>query len=314
MASSAFSAFAVGFDPLRDKSYRKTALGRSVVDFLAWKRVGKAAERTLETYEWVLSRLCLMFPKLGVEEIEIGELVHVAASFPEASRRERLAVYRSFFKWAVRMRIRPDNPCDMLPTIARRQVRIEIFEDAEIARLCGLPLVDGLLFQILFDCGLRKEEACRLQLLNFRSDPAPGEVDVFGKGDKWRTLPQSLTLSQRLYDLVLLEGLEREDYLWYTTWRNQHTSSHHRKRQISASTFDRWYSGCLETAGVRYRNQHVTRHTFATRYLRRGGTMHHLSDAMGHVSIATTDHYYKHFNTRDLHREWALVFGPEEEV
>jgi len=72
LSSSVFSAFAVGFDPLRDKSYRKTALGRSVVDFLAWKRVGKAAERTLETYEWVLSRLCLMFPKLGVRELAFG--------------------------------------------------------------------------------------------------------------------------------------------------------------------------------------------------------------------------------------------------
>ena len=74
------------FDPLRDKSYAKTALGRSVVDFLAWKRIGKAPNTTLDTYEWVLSRGCLMFPKLDARTFSVFELMHIAASFPDASR------------------------------------------------------------------------------------------------------------------------------------------------------------------------------------------------------------------------------------
>jgi hypothetical protein len=38
----------VQFEPLRDKRYQQTRLGRDVVDFLAWMELGGAASRTLE--------------------------------------------------------------------------------------------------------------------------------------------------------------------------------------------------------------------------------------------------------------------------
>jgi hypothetical protein len=50
---------AVGYDPLRDKRYRQTRLGRDVVDFLAWKELEGAASRTLDQYERDFSRGCL---------------------------------------------------------------------------------------------------------------------------------------------------------------------------------------------------------------------------------------------------------------
>jgi hypothetical protein len=41
----------VGFDPLRDKTYQSTRLGRDVADFLAWLELGGARPRTLDQYE-----------------------------------------------------------------------------------------------------------------------------------------------------------------------------------------------------------------------------------------------------------------------
>jgi len=49
--------------PLRDKSYQLTGLGAAVTDFLAWKRVNGAAERTLDQYERDLARGCLLYPE-----------------------------------------------------------------------------------------------------------------------------------------------------------------------------------------------------------------------------------------------------------
>ena len=46
-----------------------------------------------------------------------------------------------------------------------------------------------------------------------------------------------------------------------------------RVKPIGEGTFHRWWERCLDAAGVRYRNAHVARHTFATRWLRRGGRM-----------------------------------------
>jgi integrase len=80
---------------------------------------------------------------------------------------------------------------------------------------------------------------------------------------------------------------------------------------IADGTFHRWWCRCIEAAGVRYRNPHVTRHTFATNWLRRGGRLETLSLVMGHASIRTTFDLYGHLDTRDAEADLAIVFGGE---
>ena len=115
--SSQTAVIGLLFDPLRDKSYQATRSGRSVVDFLTWKRIGQAAERTLDQYERDLARGCLMFPHVGLEQWTDRELLHVAASFKDKERRVRMASYRAWFKWGIRTRRIRENPCDFLPDI-----------------------------------------------------------------------------------------------------------------------------------------------------------------------------------------------------
>ena len=81
----------VQFDPVRDKRYQSTRLGRDVVDFLAWLELGGAASRTLDQYERDLSRGALMFPNHSISEWTDAELLHVAKSFKPAERRVRVA-------------------------------------------------------------------------------------------------------------------------------------------------------------------------------------------------------------------------------
>jgi integrase len=85
-----------------------------------------------------------------------------------------------------------------------------------------------------------------------------------------------------------------------------------RSKPIGEGTFHRWWARCLEAASVRYRNPHVARHTFATRWLKRGGRMETLSKAMGHASIATTVDLYGHLDLSDIARHLALVEGSGE--
>src|SRR5262245_32394862 len=44
---------------MRDKTYQTTPLGRDVVAYLAWKRLSRAAPRTLDQYERDLRLICL---------------------------------------------------------------------------------------------------------------------------------------------------------------------------------------------------------------------------------------------------------------
>jgi integrase len=78
---------------------------------------------------------------------------------------------------------------------------------------------------------------------------------------------------------------------------------------VGEGTFARWYTDCLDRAGVRYRNPHTTRHTFATNWLRQGGRLETLSMILGHASIRTTFDEYAHLDTRDVLADLQLIEG-----
>jgi integrase len=302
-------ASSVSFDPLKDKTYRDTALGRDVVDFLAWMELGDARPRTLDQYERDLARGCLMFPTKPLEEWEGADLLHVAKSFKPAERRVRVAAYRSFFRWARQMRRITVNPTDELPRMKQRGQKVkDVFSDEEIAVLEQLPLRDGALMQILFDVGLRKGEARHMRLAHFRVDRSEFAV-LDGKGGKDRVVSAMTHTVARLNELALFEGLNPPDFLWYATFANAQASKIRRTLPVGEGTFDRWWRRCLTDAGVRYRNPHTTRHTFATRWLRRGGRLETLSLAMGHESIRTTFDLYGHLDTRDMAADLLLIEG-----
>lgn len=300
----------VEYDPLRDKSYQQTRLGPSVADFLAWKETGGAAESTLDQYERDLARGCLMYPKTPLEDFTDSQMLQVARAFRPGERRVRVAAWSSFFRWACKTRRITANPCDALPEFKQQGQKVyDIFSEEEIAVLCDLPVRDGALMQLLIDGGLRKGEARNFKFTHLRTAGERNLLAILdGKGKKDREVPASLAVSQRLAELALVDGLNPKDQLWYGMVKTPQTSKITRHRVIAEGTFHRWWERCLDEAGVRYRNPHMTRHTFATRYLRRGGTLERLSKLMGHASIKTTFDLYAHLATEDLFEEFDRVF------
>ena len=57
---------------------------------------------------------------------------------------------------------------------------------------------------------------------------------------------------------------------------------------------------CLEI-DIRPIRFHDLRHTFATRYLAKGGDITHLSLILGHSSVKITQDIYVHLNHKDLY-------------
>lgn len=305
------------YDPLRDKSYQSTRLGPSIIDFLAWAKSGGMMASTLDQYERDLARGALLYPQTTLEDFTDSQMLQVSVQFQDAERSSRVAAWRSFFRWANKTRKRSSNPCDALPDYRRpKQKHIEIFSPEEIEVLCDLSLRDGALMQILFDSGIRKSEARNLKLQHVTD----GHVIVLsGKGNKDRKVPASETLVRRVNELALLDGIAPSDFLWYAMKKTPQTQTQIiRARAVAEGTFHRWWERCTADAGVRYvprsrtnpgrGNPHVTRHTFATRYLRNGGTLERLSKAMGHSSIQITFDLYAHLDTRDIADEFERVF------
>lgn len=301
----------VAFDPLRDKSYQHTRLGGSVVDFLAWKELGGAAERTLDQYERDLARGCLMFPDTSLEQFGDTEMLHVARSFKSGERRVRCAAWRSFFKWALRTRRVTVNPTDVLPDMPQGPKKVfDTFSEAESTLLRSLPVRDGALFEIMFGAGPRKGDCRNQRLRDWRPDAAPEHpygLLVFreGKGGKDRQVPATEAIARRISELTILDGLRPNDFLWYT--RPGGGSKIARDAPIGDTSFDTWWRRCLADAGVRYRNPHLTRHTFATRYLRGRGRLETLQLILGHESIQTTSDLYGHLDMRDVAADLGLL-------
>lgn len=291
-------------DPLRDIRHRDARLARDQADWLAWLELGGLRSRTLRDYEWATARLLRAYPDKELEQITASDIAHVLRSFPPAGRRTKKAAYDSFFKWARKTRRLHDNPMDELPTIARTPQRtIEVFTDTEIQALTSLGENDGDLFLVLFDTGLRRGEARALQTRDCHlSDQVLTVRD--GKGGKDRLVPMTDRLVQRLADWFLLDALRSTDHLWPTRPGGYYLQ---RRKPMGDTSFIAWYSRGIENAGVRYRNPHVTRHTYATRWLRSGGRLETLSRAMGHASIRTTADLYAHLDMTDMARDLQLV-------
>lgn len=299
------------YDPLKDKSYRNTALGPAVADFLAWKELGGARPSTIDTYERSLSRGCLMFPQTSLSEFSDSQMLHLAKSFSPGSRRTRVVAWQSFFKWAIKTRQITLNPCDPLPAFRMPAQKVyDLFSQAEITALCGLPVRDGALMTLMFGTGARKGDCSVLQYKHWRADAtpeAPYGVLVFldGKGGKDRQIPATEPVARALSELAILDGLKDDDYLWYK--RPGGRSAITRTTPMLHAGFDRWWNKCLAEAGVRYRNPHLTRHTFATSFLRGRGRLETLQLMLGHGSIKITADMYGHLDMRDVAVDLGLV-------
>lgn len=324
------AVFGVGYDPLREARHPGARAAREQADWLLWLELGGLSPRTVADYEKATSVALRLFPTTAFSEFTDGDLIHVAKQFPPAGRRSRMAAYANWFDWGYRTRRINENPYLRLPRMKRGKQRyIETFSDGEIERFYSLPVIDASLMVILIEAGIRKAEARNMRVSDFKPDaytdaPFGRLVVLGGKGDKDRVIPATRRLKEAIEELKLFEGLARSDFFWYT--RNAGATYSHvkRERPMGESSFVKWWAAVTDAAGVEYiprnpkkgvagrGNPHTTRHTFATRWLRRGGRLETLSMVMGHSSIRTTFDLYGHLDTRDVARDLAAIQAFDE--
>ncbi len=301
----------VEFDVLRDSRHREAKSARDQADWLAWLELGGIRPRTLYDYEWATARAMRMFPSKTLAEFTDGDLLHVFKTFPEGGRRERVAAYRSWFKWAVQTRRIERSPMELLPSIRRRpQPKIDTFTEAEVEALLGLDIVDAAPLAVLLEAGLRKGEARHLQLRHCALETSRLIV-LNGKGGRDRVIPMTTRLRSLLADLALVEGMEQSGYIFYAVRANAVATRRTRHKPVGEGTFARWWRTVLKRAGVRYRKPHTARHTYATNWRRRGLGIDEIQLLLGHASIRTTSDLYVHTQVEDVARHIALIEAAE---
>ncbi|MCR4338804.1 MAG: tyrosine-type recombinase/integrase [Gemmatimonadaceae bacterium] len=304
-----------------NRSYLATRLGADVQEYLAWKRKGRTRPRTLDQYERDLSRLALAIPDTTLEEVQAVDLILLLDLIPEGSWARFRAAWNGMFRWAQRFGRRPDNPCDQLPELQRRNTKpvYPIFalpEQQALINGCAtslLPDVDRARVNLLLDTGARKGEACGVQFGDI--DLRERVILLHGKGGKPRLVPIHRETATAI-DVLLIEGvhgrdLEPDHFLWFP-WSvsKMHTTGERRlnrvypERPMMPRGFHEWWAGKygrVAAAEIRYRKPHMTRHTFATDLLDADANPHDVQELMGHADMRATE-VYLHSSRKRLHR------------
>lgn len=213
-----------------------------------------------------------------------------------------LIIIKSMFKYGSREYGLADPAQKLaLPKAAAKE--ISVFDDSEIMTLYGLIENDDqmLIGIVLCLCtGIRIGEVCALKWSDIDLD---GRVLHIGKtlqriknpnGSSPKTIvtitePKSRRSIRDIpipaFLLPVLRGLRRGGECYFLTGSQNYTEP----RTLSFK-----YKKCLRELGIKYRNFHCLRHTFATKCIRAGVDIKTLSELLGHSSVQITLDRYVH--------------------
>ncbi len=208
------------------------------------------------------------------------------------SENRRLAVFRRFYRWALRERLVTEDPTLRLRP-ARQALRVpRTLTEAQVDALLAAPQVetplgarDRAMLELMYASGLRVSELVELRLVNLSL--ADGVVRVMGKGSKERLVPFGDEARRWLESWLatargeILEG-RRSDALFVTV----------RAAAMSRQMFWNLVKKYALMAGIRNpMSPHTLRHAFATHLLNHGADLRAVQLLLGHADISTTTIY-----------------------
>jgi site-specific recombinase XerC len=229
----------------------KREVGTHAAAYLDALEYEEASPNTLTAYEHVLSLFCVEHANLGLEDLEPPKGGQVVRAFLDrhwrhsaaATRRQRLAIVRSFLRWLVGEGLLRANPAQNIrgPREKRKEPQPLPHDDVERLIAAQPSLRDQVALMCLAWLGLRKSELGQLRIGDFNL--AAATVTVHGKGGHVDTLPIGFKRLRGALELHLVErGGAAGEYLL-------HPGSA-RTRPMDRSTLHRWLKRCLERAGL----------------------------------------------------------------
>lgn len=137
-----------------------------------------------------------------------------------------------------------------------------------------------LILRLLYSGGLRVSELSTLTWKDLKERGDSGQVTVYGKGRKTRTV----LLKQDVWlELVKLRGDRSNDDPVFQSRKGGHINRHQLWRIVSAAA---------QRAGIEGKvSPHWLRHAHASHSLDRGAPIHLVQQTLGHESVATTSRY-----------------------
>lgn len=226
-------------------------------------------------------------------------------NYEPSSITRKIASLRGFFKWLC-----ANNYCKNNPTLTLEQPKnpkhlpkvISISEIEEILN-DGLSLLQKLIVELLYGCGLRVSELTNLSLNDI--DINAKFLKCSGKGSKERLVPLGKKAIKALNNYR-----EQRDFLCKKFDINS------KKLLINEHgkfvTRQEVYSFIHEQGKKIHKNisPHTLRHSFATHLLENGADLRIVQELLGHSDVATTQ-LYTHISKKRLKEVYFSINGDE---
>jgi integrase/recombinase XerD len=263
-----------------------------------WVEDGLAAN-TLAAYRRDLSLFAQWLKATGgatLATVKEDHLRHYAVARHSASRattaNRRLAVFRRFYRWALRERFISEDPTLRLDS-ARQPLRVpKTLSESQVEALLAAPdagnplgLRDRCMLELMYASGLRVSEL--VELPTVRLSLADGVLRVTGKGAKERLVPFGDEAAAWISRYVaegrgaILSG-QASPALFVTARGGPMT------RQMFWTLVKKYAARAGITAPL---SPHTLRHAFATHLLNHGADLRAVQMLLGHADISTTTIY-----------------------
>ena len=222
----------------------------------------------------------------------LGYISHRHAGSRATTANRRLAVFKRFFRWALREHLVQEDATLRLGS-ARQPMRVpRTLSEAQVEALLAAPEVatplglrDRAMLELLYASGLRVSEL--VNIATVRVDLNQGVLRVVGKGSKERLVPFGGP-AQDWIDRYLAEARsailagQHSDALFVTARGGPMT------RQMFWTLIKRHALVAGITAPL---SPHTLRHAFATHLLNHGADLRAVQLLLGHADISTTTIY-----------------------
>ena len=275
--------------------------------FLTRLRAAKNySAHTLRAYRGDLEGFVLKFPNLSAEDLDRAHVRQHLADLQsgESSRAtvlRKISALRSFVKF---MRsegeIRRD-PFLGVPMPKRQRTLPHFLTEAEMQQILETPTSPGpaaqrdrALIELLYSSGLRRAEACVLNVGDI--DFLSGTLRVFGKGSKERIVPAGQIALTHLKEYLRSRGGPADGEPLFINQRGTRLSE-----EGLVFLVRRWVRRSSLLKNV---TPHVFRHSFATHLLNRGCNIREVQEMLGHANLNTTQ-IYTHVSLQKLQEVYA---------
>jgi site-specific recombinase XerD len=236
------------------------------------------------------------------EDVVVAFLVHLEQTRANSiqTRNHRLVAVRRLFDYIAARDPRFLDQAHRIATIPRKRgavlPEIHYLEKAEMTALLEAVRQDSprgrrdyTLLLYLYNTGARVQEVADTRI-SWLSLTPPYKVELLGKGRKWRTCPLWESTAHQLRQLLEQRSgrPDQDDHVFVNRYGRALS------RSGIADLVQRYASRAatdLPNLQGRHVTPHTLRHTTAMHLLQSGVEVNVIRSWLGHVSIATTNHY-----------------------